>query len=216
MVRWVGLLPVWRSVSGPAGSCRLHTPDRCGYGWGMAAAGPLAPSSPRNPSLHAIWFVVGASVGGGTLWSFFPGLWGFLSLLLAAAAVLVCWLAGLGGVAGDLSRRRWRRSGVRSLLLAASVPLAFLGANSGDYVHLAALYPSYWPQIAESPDGPVRFPWGDGAVSVLDGMRLRTLVYDRSGETRATVGVDQQDSTGFRIFTRHLVGNFFAEERHSH
>ena len=92
-----------------------------------------------------------------------------------------------------------------------------LGLISGDYVHLAVLYPHYRTVIAEKGGGltaPVTFPWGDDAVSVMDGMRLINLVYDASPTTAKYVGQirDDPDIEGFKNYTRHMVGNFYLEE----
>jgi hypothetical protein len=143
-------------------------------------------------------------------WSLFPGPGGFLLVLVAGLFVVAWFLFVLVAVLNDAFRRRWRRATLRLVAIIAVLPLTFLAARSGDYFHLALLYPRYRQQIAATPNRPVRFDWGDQAVTVLDGMQQRTLVYDESGRTPASFA--HRDSNGFFITTRHLIGNFFLED----
>ncbi len=87
---------------------------------------------------------------------------------------------------------------------------------SGDYIHLAAMYPKYHFVVSNDPEGqskPISFPWGDAAITVLDGIQLRILVYDATSLTQGKVGnVWQNQETGLKIYTRHLLGNFFIED----
>jgi hypothetical protein len=58
------------------------------------------------------------------------------------------------------------------------------------------------------------FYWGDAAVSVLDGVRFRFLVYDPSGASRLAAGRVIHDTvSGENEYTRYLIGNFFIMER---
>ncbi len=82
-------------------------------------------------------------------------------------------------------------------------------------MHLLTLYPYYRQKIAESPEGPVRFPWGDAAAWVTDGIHLRILIHDESGTTRAAVGIESPGPDGLWVSTHHLLGNFFIEEVYS-
>ncbi len=146
-----------------------------------------------------------------TLDSYYPGGNGTLLLLGALLIFLGWWLAGLARMGIALFRRRWDAAGRRLVLLAISIPLAFVGFQSGDWVHLATSYPYYLYRIGKTSERPVRFYWGDTAVTVFDANRVRTLLYDDSGRTKAAVGVDRQDPSGLRIGTTHMTGNFFME-----
>jgi hypothetical protein len=154
---------------------------------------------------------IGAAILGGTAKSVFPGPPAFPVVLIGVLTVLIWTLIGVGKLIFDLCHRRWLISGARLLQITACLPLAVIGAASGDYVHIALFYPSYRMTIAKSPDGPVRFPWGDAALTVLDGMHFRTLVFDRGGATEAVLG-RQLGPDGLPKFTRHLIGNFYLEE----
>jgi hypothetical protein len=84
---------------------------------------------------------------------------------------------------------------------------------SGDYVHLAVMYPYYVVKIRSHPDWQskeVRFDWGDDAVTALDGLLLKVLVYDASG--KIVVG-DRPDLGGGEVTVniQHFIGNFYLE-----
>lgn len=105
-------------------------------------------------------------------------------------------------------RRQWRLGAKRLMLLMIGIPLALIGAESGDYLHLAILYPSYRAEIAQASERPVKFPWGDQAAFVGDGLQFRTLVYDDTGNTaRAAPRVEE----GICVTDNRLIGNFFIE-----
>ena len=150
-----------------------------------------------------------------TLQSFFPGPPGFGCLLLGSATTLIVWLTGMVRAALAGMRRKWILSGVRLISLAASLPLAYLGLVCGDYVHLAVMSPHYRRVIEHSPPGAVRFPWGDSAVLVLDGLQFRTLVYDDTAETAGLVGTERMKQEGIFAQTDHFVGNFFMEHEYA-
>jgi len=157
---------------------------------------------------------IGAAILGGTAMSVFPGPLGVLVLLIGFLVVLIWALIGVGKLIFDLCHRRWLASGARLLQITACLPLALFCAVSGDYIHLALFYPSYRITIAKTPDGPVRFPWGDAAVTVGDGIHFRVLVFDRSGATEAVLG-RRPGPEGLSTITNHLVGRFYMEETFS-
>jgi hypothetical protein len=166
------------------------------------------------PLFRAARFPILLSCLAGALKSFFPGPLGFLFVVVTGLTLVGWWLVGIMKLGANLFQRRWRAGVGRVLLLAASIPLVGIGFRSGDYVHLVALYPYYLYRIEQTPKRPVAFEWGDAAVTVVDGLHLRTLLYDDSGETRAQVGVGRRhpEEEGLWIETSHFVGNFFLQE----
>jgi hypothetical protein len=108
-------------------------------------------------------------------------------------------------------RGRWRVSVRRLVLLMVAATLTFFGAWSGDYLHFAAAYPYYSQKIKETTGRPVKFYWGDQAVTVLDGLQVRNLLYDDTGKVNLTDHLGEDDGPGFCISTRRLIGHFFIE-----
>jgi hypothetical protein len=112
-------------------------------------------------------------------------------------------------------RRHWTRAGSSLLVLACAAPISLaVLVLSGDYVHLLMLYPYYLSKIHQSSEtakAPVRFAWGDDAVSVLDGIRLRILIYDPSDETASAIGQIKRQE-GLVISTWRLAGDFYIQE----
>ena len=80
----------------------------------------------------------------------------------------------------------------------------------GDYVHLAFLYPYYREKIAQTSKRPVRFKWGDQALSVLDGYQMQILLYDDTGAT-TIIAKPVQDKYQICTYRYHLIGNFYIE-----
>jgi len=153
-----------------------------------------------------------------TLNSFFAGPIGSLIFILATFVVLVSVLTLIVLIFVPLSKKMWRQSFIRFLILIFILPLIFIGVKSGDYIHLLIMYPHYLQTIAGYSNGqdvPVRIYWGDASVFVLDGFRGRTLIYDSKGTTAKLVGSVWEDSNGFKNYTRHLVGRFYLEETSS-
>jgi hypothetical protein len=141
---------------------------------------------------------------------------GVLSALGGLAVLSTFWLTGLVKLANAIFHRWWRLLGIRLILLVMSVPLVVIGVISGDYIHLFMMYPYYRHVIDHSPNGPIRFAWGDSAVSALDGLQLRILIYDRTGETRQKINIETQNSEGIFQETDHFLGNFFIEHIYTH
>jgi hypothetical protein len=82
----------------------------------------------------------------------------------------------------------------------------------GDYIHVVLFSPYYVFKIAQmdSFSKEVRFPWGDYALTVLDGSIPRTLVYDPSGSReKETVPIKLELGTRY---TRHVIGPFYLED----
>jgi hypothetical protein len=148
---------------------------------------------------------------GGTLESYFPGPRGFVLLFAAVVVILGWWIAGFARTGIALFRRQWVAAGGRFLAILLSVPLCIGGAASGDYMHLGLSYPLYLYQIERTSSRPVRFHWGDTAVTALDSPQWRTLIYDDTGKAAAAVGTNQQKTSVLWVSTTHLAGNFFIE-----
>jgi hypothetical protein len=134
--------------------------------------------------------------------------------MLLGALSLIGWaVALLVSTARAVMRKNWKRSALLPCALVVALPLIFLGIFSGDYVHLAVMYPYYVIEIRSHPDWQskeVRFYWGDDAVSALDGIRARTLIYDASGNI--VVG-DRPDrgGDGIKVNIQPFIGNFYLE-----
>jgi hypothetical protein len=143
-----------------------------------------------------------------TAHSFAPGL---LAIILGLLAIVAWAVALLVSTTRALFRKTWKRAVALPGAFICAVPLIVLGALSGDYVHLAMLYPYYVAKVHEHSDWQtkeVRFAWGDDAITVLDGPQLRVLVYDASGKT--VVGDRPDPETGgLRVDAQHLVGSFY-------
>jgi hypothetical protein len=171
---------------------------------------------PVSSLLRWISIPLAIAVLASTVKSFIAGPGWILALLLGALS-LIGW-AGvlLVSTIRAAFRRHWGRVALLCGAFVGAPPLVFVGILSGDYVHLALMYPYYALQLRQDPDWQskeARFGWGDEAVTVLDGVRLRTLVYDASGKT---VG-DRPDPEvgGLRLNIQHLIGNFYLELRYS-
>jgi hypothetical protein len=168
---------------------------------------------PVSSLLRWIGIPLAIAVLTSTVMSFIAGPGWILALLLGALSFIGWAVALLVSTIRAAIRRHWRSAALLSCAFVGALPLVFVGILSGDYVHLALMYPYYAVQIRQYPDWQAketRFSWGDEAVTVLDGIRLRTLVYDASGKT--VVG-DRPDPKvgGLRLNTRRLIGNFYLE-----
>ena len=173
------------------------------HGWFSAFA--------ANPRVRAVLFLFGVSLAESTLWSMSPSPWDFLVFIIAIIITFIIIIMVLFGAGRDLVEIRWRLLCERLILLAVIAPVMLAGGQLGDYVHLAILYPYYHQQIAQTPKRPVRFSWGDQAVTVLDGLRMRILLYDDTGATTVTA-IKKQDGEGICTARQHLILNFFIEE----
>jgi hypothetical protein len=147
-----------------------------------------------------------------TVKSFIAGPWWILAMLLGVLSLIGWTIVLLASTIRAVFRRNWKRASLLPSFV-CSLPLIFLGILSGDYIHLAVMYPYYAVKIRSHPDWQskeVRFDWGDEAVTALDGIRARVLIYDASGKT--VVG-DRPDlsSDGIRVNVQHFTGNFYLE-----
>jgi hypothetical protein len=139
---------------------------------------------------------------------------GWIFALVLGALFLIGWaVALLIATIRAAFRKNWKRAVLLPCAFVCALPLTFAGVLSGDYVHLGVMYPYYAFKIRSLPDGQsskVRFDWGDEAVTVLDGIRQRTLIYDISG--KLIVG-DRPDLSrdGMKVNIEHLIGNFYLE-----
>jgi hypothetical protein len=148
-----------------------------------------------------------------TVISFVAGPWWIVAALLGTASLIGWTVVLLASTILAAIRQNWERAVLLPFAFVCSLPLIALGVFSGDYVHLVAMYPYYSFKIHSLPDWQskeVRFDWGDDAVTALDGLLGRVLIYDASG--KAVVG-DQPDLGGgeVKVTRRRLIGNFYLE-----
>jgi len=163
----------------------------------------------RRPSF---WFPISASLIGSTLWSLFPGPAGFLFLIMSCLVILGYLITMFALIGASIVRGQWHAGARRVALVAIAVPISILGIRSGDYLHVVVAYPYYRLKIAQTAERPVRFPWGDQAVTVADGLQFRALLYDDRGEMNL---IDHRVGDGNGVFwvsTRRLMGQFFIQE----
>jgi hypothetical protein len=131
----------------------------------------------------------------------------FAAISISALAI---WLVAITiSIIGAARKRHWRRTISIAALLVVVWPVILLLLRSRDYVHLALMYPYYRAMIDNAPK--LTIPWGDiggPGVSPLIGV----LVYDRTGETAAEIGVHQdRREPAISVATTHLVGNFYLQ-----
>lgn len=97
------------------------------------------------------------------------------------------------------------------LVLAGIWPLLAGLFLSGDYVHLALMYPAYASRIraAEAQHGQASFAWGGTGFAGIASSE-RALVYDATGQLAREVGVrPYPHEAGVWTSTNHLVGKFY-------
>ncbi len=163
-------------------------------------------------------FAVGAVIAlyaASCLNSMFPSVLSLLGQLGAALAVVLACLAALGGAGFAALRKQWARCGWRIGIVAVSLPIALAGFVRRDLLHLLVMYPYYRSVIAGTPQRPVRFVWGDTALFVMDGLDMRTLVFDDTGTTRRLAGADRDGPDGLYVTDDRLLGNFYLEHLHN-
>ena len=148
-----------------------------------------------------------AAVLGSSVQSFLPGPGGFACLLLCILVVGFWAIICMGKLVIAMFRARWRTAAVRVLIVVAALPLVAAGFLAGDYIHLAINYPHYRAVIDGTETRPVRFPWGDYAVTVMDGIKLTTLLYDESGLPVPST----RDVEGLHVRVEPFVGDFYVE-----
>jgi hypothetical protein len=130
--------------------------------------------------------------------------------MVAAIGILALaiWLVAITiSIIGAARKRHWRRVISLAVILIVVWPEMLLLLRSGDYVHLALMYPHYRAMIDNAPK--LTIPWGDvggPGVSPL----IRVLVYDRTGETAAEIGVHpDRTEPAISVATAHLIGDFY-------
>lgn len=108
--------------------------------------------------------------------------------------------------------RSWRGSLHRLLVIAVATPLAGIALLSGDYVHLAIMYPVYASAIRNNQQSEATFSWGStGFAGSANSMRV--LVYDQRGTLGSKIGVAPlADEPSISVFTTHLTGHFYIRE----
>ncbi len=138
-----------------------------------------------------------------------------IGLLLFAIALLMVgsWGAAMAyRVAAAAWNCAWRDSLQRLMLLASVVLLVVAAFLSGDYVHLAIMYPVYASQITANQSGEVAFNWG-GTGFAGSGNSERALVYDSGNTLKAEVGVmPLAAEPAVSVSTNHLLGRFYLRE----
>jgi hypothetical protein len=105
---------------------------------------------------------------------------------------------------------RWRRClGLIAILLVA-LPLSYVLAFwTGDYVHLAVMWPSYRSTIQAEPGSRITWDWQE--LEMLFGQVGRTLVYDPSDSEAHEKDIPFADDGSFTTH-RHLIGHFYVVE----
>ena len=152
-----------------------------------------------------------------TVKSFIAGPYWILAMLLGLLSLVVWTVALLAPAIRAMIRRNWKKAALFPGAFLLSLPLVFLGILSGDYIHLAVMYPYYAVKIRSAPDWQskeVQFYWGDDAVSVLDGVQMRVLIYDASGKIAVGDRPDRSNG-GIKSNIQHLIGNFYLEHQYS-
>jgi hypothetical protein len=173
--------------------------------------------SPVSSILRWLSIPLAIAVLASTVKSFIEGPWWILAALFGALVLIGWTVVLLASTIRALFRRNWKRAAFLPCVFVCSLPLFFVGARSGDYVHLAVMYPYYVAKIRSHPDWQskeVRFYWGDEAVTVLDGLRARALIYDASGKIVVGDRPDP-DQADLRTNVQHLFGNFYIELNYS-
>lgn len=163
-----------------------------------------------NPRVRMVLFLLGVSLAGSALWSVFPGPLGTLLLIISSLVMLISLVANFFSACFALFNKRWQLFGERLLVFIVVIPIALTSMLLSDYIHLAVLYPYYRLEIARTSNRPVQFYWGDQALSAIDGVQMRTLMYDDSGKTDITNKMERNDE-GLCTKRWRLVGHFLIE-----
>lgn len=113
--------------------------------------------------------------------------WGFVILgvlILIAVAIATNAIMVLGAMA--VWRRDWRKIAIWATALVLAVPaiLAARTTTSGDYVHLAIMYPYYAMQPEYQSNKPFSVPWTNEGFLLTQGCD-RSLQFDPSGKAKA-------------------------------
>jgi hypothetical protein len=139
-----------------------------------------------------------------------------IGLLLFAIALLaiVVWVAVMAYCMVAVAWGRALRDSLQRLMLLASAAALMAAAFlSGDYVHLAIMYPFYASQIRNvDHSGEIVFNWG-GTGFGGSGNSERALVYYPRGTLKAEVGaMPLPAEPAVSVSTNHLLGHFYIRE----
>jgi hypothetical protein len=152
----------------------------------------------------AALFIAGAAK------SFSPGFGSFAASITVLAALILALMMVSKAILRAI-RANWIEAGrhaFRAFILLIATLTAML---AGDFIHLAVCYP-YYSSVIGSRSEVVRFPWGVYETPTYFGPfgvppEIVNLVYDPTGETAKHLG------PGEELYTRHLIGPFFVENR---
>jgi len=132
---------------------------------------------------------------------------------LRAIGFVICvvWAIAIVGMAVKAAwRARWRRClGLTAILLVVLPMSDVLMYWAGDYVHLAAMWPSYRATIQTEPGTRVTFEWQ--TVELMFAQIERTVVYDPS-DSEAQAKDTYNNYQGWFTRHRHLIGHFYLVE----
>ena len=153
-------------------------------------------------------FPIAVAIMAGTLVSFDGGGLLILDFFLISLPCLGAWVGYmLVRVFRADPHKRWRELVSRLVILVCIWPcFVCLGLYSGDYVHLAIMYPSYLFKIGIDQQIETRFDWDD-ARFVGTGYQ-RVLVFDPSDRIIQNDTARSSDSTAPALI-RHLLGHFY-------
>ena len=140
----------------------------------------------------------------------FSPMTGLLLFPFALLAAAIWMIVVLSRAAVSAWRHSWWDSCRRLAFVAFAVPLMVAALLSGDYLHLAVMFPVYAPQITASiGTSEVVFSWG-GTGFAGSANSIRALVYDPKG---AEVGVKPLAAEpAVSVATNHLLGHFYVRE----
>jgi hypothetical protein len=140
----------------------------------------------------------------------FSPMTGLLLFPFGLLAVSIWMIVMLSRAAAAVWRRSLWDSCRRLAFVALAMPLAVAAFLSGDYVHLAVMYPVYANQISSLGGmDEVAFDWG-GTGFTGSANSERALVYDPKG---AEVGVKPLAAEpAVSVATNRLLGHFYIRE----
>jgi hypothetical protein len=132
-----------------------------------------------------------------------------VGFLMLETIVLFLWvIAMVGNMIAAAWGRAWNKMLIAAIALIGVWPLMWASWISGDYVHLALMYPFYASQITAAdahPSEPIRFGWGQQRTGMI------VLIYDPTGKTLLGDGQNPIEHA-ISTRTRHLIGNFYIED----
>jgi hypothetical protein len=126
--------------------------------------------------------------------------------------ICVVWAIAIVSMAVKAAwRARWRRClGLIAILLVVLPISDRLFYWTGDYVHLAVMWPSYRSTIQTEPGSRVTFEWE--TVELMFHQIERSLVYDPN-DSEAHKNDIPYNNDGSFLRHRHLVGHFYLIEK---